>query len=159
MNYQFRQKIIGPLPAVLVLSIIIPVASFAGFFGDHPHYVQALSDLGYARALIEHGDAPKVMAAEQDAVHELDLSISEIKQAARDDWKPLELHPRVDSKLDRQGRFREALKVLARAHNDICREEDGRAAAGLRNRAVGHLDQSMNYVRQAMSDKEVEGYL
>ena len=159
MVSKMRSKVTRAVQLVIALSIVLPVASFAGFFGDHPHYLHALSDLRYARALVERPDQRNVMVDEQNAVRELDRSIEEIKQAARDDWKPLSDHPPVDTNLDRKGRFHEALKVLARAHNDICKEEDDKAARGLRNRAVGHLDQAMNFIRQAMNDKEFDSHL
>ena len=153
ISESIRQKVTRALPLVVALSIVLPVASFAGFFGDHPHYLHALSDLRFARALVEQPGTERVILDEEKAVRELDLSIDEIKQAARDDWKPLSDHPAIDAGMDRRGRFHQALKVLARAHNDICREEDDGAARGLRDRAVGHLDQAMNCIREAMNDK------
>jgi hypothetical protein len=36
--------------ALLVLfGVMTPLASYAGFFGEHPHYLHALSDMKYAR--------------------------------------------------------------------------------------------------------------
>ena len=150
---RFRKKIVRTLPLVLTLSLAVPVASFAGFFGDHPRYVHALSDIRYARALIQRPDQANVLPDEQNALQELDVATSEIKVAARDDWKPIDGRPSIDAHLDHRGRFTEALKVLARAHDDVCKEEDDHKARGLRNRAVTHLDQAMNYIRQAMRDK------
>ena len=154
-----KSKIMKALPLVLALSIVLPVASFAGFFGDHPRYVHALSDIRYARALIEAPNKPSVLLDEQNAIQELDVATSEIKVAARDDWKAIGDHPPIDAHLDKRGRFHEALKVLARAHDDVCKEEDDRKARGLRNRAVNHLDQAMNYVRQAMHDNRFDANL
>jgi hypothetical protein len=153
MQSSFQKRIVRALPLVVALSIAVPMASFAGFFGDHPRYVHALSDIRYARALIRRPDQANVLQDEQNAIQELDVATSEIKVAARDDWKPLDDHPTLDANLDRKGRFTEALKVLARAHDDVCKEEDDRKDRGLRNRAVNHLDQAMNYIRQAMRDK------
>jgi hypothetical protein len=153
MQSAFQKRLTRALPLVAILSIAVPVASFAGFFGDHPRYVHALSDIRYARALIQRPDQANILEDEVNATQELDVATSEIKVAARDDWKPINDHPTVDAHLDHRGRFTEALKVLARAHDDVCKEEDDRKARGLRNRAVNHLDQAMNYVRQAMRDK------
>jgi hypothetical protein len=149
-------SIVAVAPVAFVLSATMPLSSFAGFFGDHPRYLHALSDLRYARALIERPDAPNVMADEQNAIRELDKSIGEIKQAARDDWKLLGDHPPVDTKMNHHDRLYEALKVMDRAHHDIDKEEDDRAARGLRNRALGHLDQARNYVKLAIGDKKMD---
>jgi hypothetical protein len=141
--------------AIVAVMSFIPLASFAGFFGHHPRYLHAMSDLRYARALLEQMDAPNVMADEQNAVRELDAAIHEIKEAAADDWKLVGEHPKVDtSKWDHRGRLHEALKVLARAHGDVSKEEDDADARDLQKRAIRHIDFSMNFVRQALSDKK-----
>jgi hypothetical protein len=150
----FTSKVVQSTTAAIGLCLALPLASFAGFFGDHPHYLHALSDMRYARNLIERPDAPNVVADERNAIFELDASISELKQAALDDWKPISETPPVDTNLDRGGRLHQALEVLGRARNDMNREEDNFAARAWRNRAVSHLDQAINYVRKAIGDKE-----
>jgi hypothetical protein len=157
---QFKISAVGPkLAALSVLTIVSANAAWAGFFGDHPRYLHSLSDLRYAKALLEHRDAPNVMADESNAVAEIDKSLGEIKRAAMDDWKPLGDPPPVDASLDHPGRLREALKVLERAKGDLSQEEDDRNARGLRNRAVGHLDNAIISVRQAIGDKRADQHL
>jgi len=152
----FSSKFVQSTIAALGLWLALPLASFAGFFGEHPHYLHALSDIRYARTLIERPDAPNVVADERNAVVELDASISELKQAALDDWKPVADMPPVDASLDRRGRLRQALEVLGRARNDMSQEEDNAAARGWRNRAVSHLDQAINFVRRAIGDQHMD---
>ncbi len=133
-----------------------PLASYAGFFGDHPRYLHALSDLRYARSLVSKPDAGNVMADEGQAVHEIDDAIREISEAAKEDWKPVYDHPPVDTSLDRPGRLHEAIGVLDKAQRDLSKEEDNGDARSLRNRAVRHLQMARDYVRKAIGDKELD---
>jgi hypothetical protein len=142
--------------APLALSALMPLAAFAGFFGDHPRYVHAMSDLRTARWMIAQPDAPNVSADENRAVGEIDAAYGEIKQAALDDFKDVWNAPPVDTRMDRRGRFDEALKLLNRAHDDIAREEDDRRARGLQRRAIQHLDNAIGYVRMAGEDKHMD---
>ena len=141
------------------LTILSANAAWAGFFGDHPRYLHALSDLRYAKALILRPDAPNVVADEHGAIAEIDKSIGEIKEAAREDWKPLGDAPPVDAQLDRPGRLHEALKVLSKAKNDLSQEEDNGPARALRNRSIGHLNEAITFVRRAIGDKEMDSHL
>lgn len=150
MSERLKAKITRSLPLVLAVSIILPMSSFAGFFHDHPHYQRALSDIRYARALVQ---AQTKLADEQSAVRELDVSIEDIMQASKNDWQPIAPQQKADANRNKDKRFHEALRILARAHNNICKEEDDNTAQGLRNQAIVHLDQAMNFIRLAMNDK------
>lgn len=141
---------------LVLLAAMTPLASYAGFFGDHPHYLHALSDLRYARNLIQRPDDPNVMADENRAVQEINAAINEVSNAAREDWKPLNDHPPVDANLDRPGRLHEAINILNKAQQDLNREEDDGAARGWRNAALRHLAIGRNYVRKAVGDKEYD---
>ncbi len=159
MKIKISNRTTQVLLTVVVSSLTISQASFAGFFGDHPRYLHALSDLRYARALLERPDAPNVMADENRAIQELDTTISEIKKAALDDWKPVVDAPHIDVHLNHKGRLTESMKALERARHDIAKEEDDRAARELQKRALAHLDQAMNCVQRAISDKRLDqGY-
>ncbi len=144
------------LPVVVALCALAPSASFAGFFGDHPRYLHALSDMRYARSLVMRPDDRNVVNDEKNAAHELDVAIGEIKEAAREDWKPINDHPPVDTSMNRPGRLHEAIKVLDKAQHDLSEEEDDSHARNLRNRAIQHLKVARNFVRQAIGDKEFD---
>ncbi|MFX8453457.1 hypothetical protein ABTL48_20900, partial [Acinetobacter baumannii] len=73
------------------------------------------------------------MADERGAVDELNIAIGEIKEAAREDWKPVDDHPPIDASMNQPGRLHEAMKVLNRAEQDLSQEEDNRDARSLRN--------------------------
>jgi hypothetical protein len=55
-----------------------------------------------------------------------------------------------------RGRMHEAFKELEKARKEINKEEDDPAARGLRNRAIGHLNQAMGLVQQAMANKNMD---
>jgi hypothetical protein len=153
-----KSIILKALPVVAAISLLFPAISFAGFFGDHPSYLKAASHLRHARHLLERPDAPNVAGPEQAAIGQLDAAIGEIKQAARDDWKPADL-PSINLHLDFRGRMHEAMKEMEKAQREINREEDDRAARGLRNRATMHLNQAIGLLQQAMSNKYMDGHL
>jgi len=142
--------------APLAVATLLPLAAWAGFFGDHPRYVHAMSDLRTARWMIAQPDAPNVTADENRAVGEIDAALGEIKQAALDDMKDVWNPPPVDTRMDRHGRISEALKLLDRAHDDIAREEDDRRARGLQRRAIQHLDSAISFARMAQEDKHMD---
>jgi hypothetical protein len=158
MNFWSNKIILKALPVAAAFNFLVPTVSFAGFFGDHPSYLHAASNLRHARQLLERPDAPNVAGPEQAAIREIDAAIYEIKQAARDDWKPADL-PSVSVHLDLRGRMHEALKEMEKAQREINKEEDDRAARGLRNRASMHLNQAIGLVQQAMSNKYMDGHL
>jgi tetratricopeptide (TPR) repeat protein len=121
--------------------------TFAQEPGMHPAYLHALTDLRHARAHLENLAPTHHMDKEEEhAINEIDKAIEEIKRAAIDDGKNLNDHPPVDARLDRAGRYHRALELLDKAHNDIAREEDDPHVRGLRNRAIGHIDEAHHIV-------------
>jgi hypothetical protein len=142
--------------APLAVATLLPMAAWAGFFGDHPRYVHAMTDLRTARWMIARPDAPNVTADENRAVGEIDAALGEIKQAALDDMKDVWNPPSIDTHIDRHGRIDKALELLNRAHDDIAREEDDRRARGLQHRAIQHLDNAISFARLAREDKHFD---
>ena len=134
--------------AVLAFVVALCTAlSFGDEPGRHPAYLHALTDLRHARAHLENPAVTHHMDREEEhAIEEIDKAIDEIKRAAIDDGKNLNDHPPVDARMDRPGRFRRALELLDRAHNDIAREEDDPSVRGLRNRALHHIDEAHRIV-------------
>ena len=131
----------------LFLIALCSAVTFADEPGRHPAYLHALTDLRHARAHLESPAATYHMdKEEQHAIEEIDRAIEEIKRAAIWDGKNLNDHPRVDAHMDRAGRFRRAMELLDRAHNDIAREEDDPSSRGLRNRAIHHIDEAHHIV-------------
>jgi hypothetical protein len=143
-----------------VARILIPAMVFALFLalsgssafaqGRHPAYLRALSDLRAARAYLQHHDGGQLRHEEDEAVHQIESAIKEIKKAAIDDGKDVNDHPPVDADLDWGGRLRHALQLLNRAHEDIAKEEDNQFAQGLQQRALEHIDKAHHEVEEAI---------
>jgi hypothetical protein len=124
--------------------------------GRHPAYLHARSDLRRAQALMRIHDDPDVMRRIHQADIEIDKAIHEMDVAAKLDHKDLEDHPPIDSGLDRRGRVRKVMELLQKARADIGREEDDPSAIGWRDLAYRHIDASMNFVRHAAHDLQME---
>ena len=140
--------------ATALMSLATLGAADAQMPGRHPYYLHALSDLRSARWLLDHraGDG-RVREHEAIAVQEIDRAISEIKRAAIDDGRDLNDHPIPDER-EYGGRLRRADELLHKVHNDVAREEDDPAVRGLRNRAVGHIDEAIRQTDRAIFDLE-----
>ena len=129
--------------------------------GRHPRYLHARTDLRTAQLLLRVHDEPNVMR-HVDVVHaEIESAIHEVDRAAVIDRKDLEDHPRIDTGLDRPGRFRKAMALLVSARRDIDKEEDNPRAIAWRNAAFQHIDAAMEQLRRAARDLKIdrmEGY-
>ena len=142
------------LRSIALAALLLLAAGWAGadLPGKHPYYLHALSDLRAARWMLEHraGDAT-VSANEDVAITEINKAIGAIKQAAIDDGKNIEDHPKVDVPPDQRGRLHKALELLNKVHADVAREEDDPLTRGLRDRAVGHIDAARNATEGAIA--------
>jgi hypothetical protein len=139
------------LPLLLAIFAIAPKAASAQQVpGPHPAYLHALSDLRMARAYLDQIAWPPVQHDEVNAIREIDAAINEIKRASIDDGKNLADHPPIDAHMRPDGRFRKALELLDKAHNDTARAEDVPQARGMRDRAVYHIDQAHGTVDDAI---------
>ena len=146
-------KLRSPLLLAGLLLVAAPFAANADLPGKHPFYLHALSDLRAARWLIEHRPGDAAVSGQEDvAVAEIDKAIGEIKHAAIDDGKDIHDHPPVQGPNDRPGRLHKALELLQKVHTDVAREEDDPMTRGLRDRAVGHIDEAMHATEHAISD-------
>jgi hypothetical protein len=118
--------------------------------GPHPAYLHALSDLRAARHYLNDGWAfEPVRRDDNAAVGEIDAAIGEIKRAAIDDGKGVDDHFPMDRHLSPHDRFRKANELLAAAHHDLDHAEDVPASRGLRDRAIGHIDEAHRIVDAA----------
>jgi hypothetical protein len=137
--------------ALLGITVISPKAASAQQVpGPHPAYLHALSDLRLARAYLDQIAWPPVQRDEEHAIREIDAAINEIKRASIDDGKNLADHPPIDAHMRPDGRFRKALELLDKAHNDTARAEDVPQARGMRDRAIVHIDQAHGTVDDAI---------
>ncbi|MGO9259708.1 MAG: hypothetical protein ACLQU1_25855 [Bryobacteraceae bacterium] len=118
----------------------------------HPHYLSAIADLRYARALLYRPDWREVMRDQRAAVDEIDRAIGEARQAAIDDGKNPDAHPPIDARMGWEGRFRKAMELLDSAQRDLSMEEDNGAAAAWRARALRNIANARGSVSRAMRD-------
>ena len=117
----------------------------------HPHYLHALSDLRFARALLQRPDGGALRQQESEAIRNIDDAIAEIKKASIDDGKNINDHEAVDPHLPWAGRLHKAREVLDRAINDCSKEEDDPATRGLQMRILEHLHHAKAHVDEAIA--------
>jgi hypothetical protein len=156
-----HQLLISAVGGVISCAALFAATLSADTPGRHPRYLHARTDLRTAQLLLRVHDEPNVMR-HVDAVHaEIEAAIHEVDQAAVIDRKDLEDHPRIDTGLDRPGRFRKAMALLVSARRDIGQEEDNPRAIGWRDAAFRHIDAAMEQLRHAARDLKIdrlEGY-
>ena len=116
----------------------------------HPRYLEALSDLRYARALLWRSDFRDVMRDQRAAVDEIDHAIAEAKRAAIDDGKNIDAHPPVDARMGWDGRFRKAIELLDHARGNLSFTETNMAAAPWRDAARANVERARAFVDRAM---------
>jgi hypothetical protein len=146
---KFRSKLVM---SALVLAAA-PFAANADLPGKHPHYLHALTDLRTARWMLEHRAGDAAVSGQEDvAITAIDAAIGEMKKAAVWDGKDIHDHLPVDAPADHPGRLHKALELLREAHGDVAREEDDPATRGLRDRAVGHVDEAIHATEHAIGD-------
>jgi hypothetical protein len=135
---------------------ILPSQSHADTPGRHPFYLHARTDLRAAQWISRGGEDPDVRRRLHQADEEIEAAIHEIDRAAIFDRKNLEDHPRIDERLDRNGRFRRMLELLQKSRSDIGREEDNPNAVGWRDLAYRHIDKAMEFVHRAARDLRID---
>ena len=132
---------------------------FAGalVFGDtpgrHPAYLHARADLRRAERIMAVPDEPNVHRDLAAAAHEAHEAVREIDAAASWDRKDIDDNPPIDTYPGRPGRFRAIAQFLMSARRDIEHEEDNPAARAWRDRALHHIDESIQMVRRAARDE------
>jgi hypothetical protein len=140
------------LICLAVAVTVTPTAINADTPGHHPAYLRARSDLRRAQFLLRIREEPNVTRHLIQADREVEAAIGEIDRAAVIDRKDLEDHPRVDTNLDRRGRFGRTLELLRNARADLGREEDNGRARGWRDAAYRHIDQALEHMHRAAVD-------
>ena len=142
-------KTVVRMTLLSILAVTFVGMAFADKPGRHPHYLHSLSDLRYARALLdklamnEHRDM-----LEQEAINKIDHAIRAIKAASIDDGKDLNDHPPIDAHVTRSDRYKKALELLDAAHRDVSMEEDESTSQGLQGRIIADVDEAHRIVEK-----------
>lgn len=134
---------------VLAVMIAAPIALFAQ---GHPHYVEALRQLQFARQLLapgDHGWGPAA-ADQRRATAEIDRAIQEVRHAAEMDGRNIGGVPPVDMHWEPHDRLRRAMEALGRARDAISQAEMNPAARMVRERAFQHIDEAQHALHHAM---------
>lgn len=142
--------------AALAAVALIPVSGTAETWGRHPRYLHARSDLRVAQMISRVREEPNVMRNLRRCDEEIEAAIHEIDVASVIDHKDLEDRPRIDTNLDRSGRFRKMMALLDSARRDIGQEEDNPRAIEWRNAAFRHIDAARGFLRRAAEDLRID---
>ena len=142
---------INTLIAITALVVFGSAISAQAQAPKHPGYIHALHDLRAARALLlVNHDQSGVLNQAYAAVHEIDSAIDEIKSAAVLDGKDVKDNPPIDAGMQPRDRFAKALDFLHAAHTDCDYPEQDAKAAGIRDRALKHIDAATSIVTAAI---------
>jgi len=147
---KFRDEMAGMPPPPPAAAVPPPPPMPAP--GPHPHYLTAISDLRYARALLYRPDWRDVMRDQRAAVDEIDRAINDARNAAIDDGRNPDAHPPVDVRMGWEGRFRKAMELLDSAYRDISAERDFGPSAGWQASALRNIQNARAFVAKAMRD-------
>ena len=139
-----------------IAAALIPAAGIADTPGRHPAYLHARTDLRTAQFFMRVHDEPNVTRNLDRAAEEVEAAIHEIDHAAVLDAKDLEDHPRIDSRLPRNGRFRKIVDLLRSSRRDLSREEDNGRARGWRDEAYRHKAAPLEHVHPAAVDLRID---
>jgi hypothetical protein len=126
---------------------------------EQPHYLHALSDLRFARWLLNRPDEYNVAREQYHAIEEIDRALGEIKRASIDDGQPPDAHPPIDARLDQRGRLFRARELIVAARRDLAVAEGNPAAAGWRDAALRNVDDAHRSVDRAIRDKHWDNEL
>lgn len=141
------------LGAVVMALTSLAVAARAEVPGRHPAYLHALSDLRYARALLDRPEEWRVAQDQHEAIVHIDHAIEELRRASWDDHKNVGDHPPIDAHWLRRRRISRAIEVLNRAQRDIEHEEDNPAAREWRNHAIHAIREAIGFSEKAARDE------
>ena len=133
--------------ALTALGLVLAIASAspaqAQTPGNHPAYLHALQDLRMMRAFLDR-PTPNGMVDEESAhaIAEIDEAMREIREAAISDGKDLRDHPPIDARITPTDRFHRAREAGNAAWHDLDRDDDNSFAAGLKHRAMNHIEEA-----------------
>jgi hypothetical protein len=132
-----------------------PTASAGGSTAsaDHPHYMEALTDLRLARALLMVKDDSAAKKFNATAVDDIDQAMAEIKHASIDDGKGPDDHAPIDANVSRRDRLHEVLSLVEGADRDLKAEEDDKKALGWRAKAQKDVADAHAFVLASINNE------
>jgi hypothetical protein len=138
--------------AAAAAALMLPLASFADWRGDHPYYMHALADLQEARwNIMQREDEPQAGHDQTVALEELDRAIDETRHAAQMDGLDVDDYVRPDVVVDAHGHLRAAEALLQQAQSDVMRDETNPDSLDLRDRVARHISAALAATDRAIS--------
>jgi hypothetical protein len=128
-------------------------ASAAPSGNAHPHYMEALTDLRLARALLLVEDKSAAGKFSFTAAGDIGQAMAEIKHASIDDGKSEDDHAPIDANVSRRDRLHEALSLVEGAERDLKAEEDDQKALGWRARAQKDVADAHAFVLASINNE------
>jgi tetratricopeptide (TPR) repeat protein len=123
---------------------------------QQPHYLQAVSDLRFAKALLWRRDFGNVMEDQREAIREIDEAMREAGRAAITDGRDPRYQPPVDVAWRPADRLQRASDALNSALRNLGYEEDNRSAMGWRQAAIRDVQHARSLVARAISDRKFD---
>lgn len=147
--------------SVLVFAVATAFTAKAQSPTNHPGFFQALEDLRYARAHLQHPDGGELGKQELRAIQALDAAIGDIKMASSEDGKPpntkdegkyLNNSLLVDASLDWPSRLRRAIELVNKAHSYVVQDQGNSSNQNLqrlRRQALEEIDKARRNIEEA----------
>lgn len=133
----------------LALSVIF-ISVAANAQGQHPHCLNALSDLRDAQLmLLQHINGRPQTHNEKEAMRQINVVIWDINEASINDGNGPAVHPNMQNGLDAAASLRQCIELLKKAKDELSQEADSRFAKGLRDRSIKNCDAAISFAERA----------
>jgi hypothetical protein len=110
----------------------------------------ALSDLSYARLLLQRPDGAPLKAPEARAAGEIDRAMSDIKKSFAYDLASPKDHPPVDPRLDWPSRLRLATDLVNKAHGYVAQEIGSSTTQSPQRQTLQDIDKARRSLDEAI---------
>jgi hypothetical protein len=137
----------------LIGAAVFGLAGSPALAQSHPHYMEALTDLRLARALLQAPDTGRAEGFEKTATGDIDQAMSEMRHAAIDDGKTPDDHAPIDANVSHKDRLHEILALVDGAGRDLAIDEDDHKALGWRDRAQKDTADARAFVMAAINNE------
>jgi hypothetical protein len=122
---------------------------------SHPHYDAAIYDLRSARAILDHEAEYTAIAAQYDAIQDIDRAVLEMKHAAVDTAEEVEPPLGPAANLDYPGRLHRARDLVVAARFELRFKEDNPNAVEYRDRARHEVDGVLDAIDRTIRARQV----
>jgi hypothetical protein len=134
-----------------VLAVLFAVPAFAQH--HHPAYQHAMADLDRAGTILKDFNRPDVANQVESIRKEIWDAYNDLMKAGHLDKKdmPKDYEPDLGAE---KGPLHQARHLIEAAHRDTSEPEDDASAQPLQQNAMGHMDQAMKLIDEALSSPE-----